>query len=101
MLVVFFDRTEPASSIPNPAFEKEGISMGICIHQRESKTCTCRKQMMAPVRRTNIWSMFSRRRATFVENTSTVIPELFAMRAAPEGSTILARVGLVSVPELE
>ena len=57
--------------------------------------------MMAPVRRTNIWSMFSRRRATFVENTSTVIPELFAMRAAPEGSTILARVGLVSVPELE
>ena len=33
---------------------------------------TWRKQMMVPIRRTNMWSTFSRRKATFEENNSSV-----------------------------
>ena len=61
--------------------------------QNMKKVKTWRKQVMAPIRRTNMWSRFSRRAATFAENISSESLEWFSMIGAVEGLTIVARVG--------
>ena len=53
---------------------------------------TWRKQVIAPIRRTNMLSIFSRRKATFSESISSESTDPFRMSETMEGLTMVARV---------
>ena len=57
------------------------------------KVKTWRKQVTAPIWRTNMWSRFSWRAATFAENISSESLKWFSMIGAVEGLAIVTRVG--------